>query len=418
MITVENISKRYIIGSAKQESRGLRHVFSDLMQRKKSSEVGAEFWALKEVNFEVKQGETLGVIGRNGAGKSTLMKILSRITEPTSGRIKLGGRVASLLEVGTGFHPELTGRENIFLNGTILGMSRKEIRSKLDEIIAFAEVEEFIETPVKRYSSGMYVRLAFAVAAHLEPDILLVDEVLSVGDASFQKKSLGKMKEVSEGGRTVLFVSHSMPTVTSLCSRCILLDRGQIVKQGPASEVVLDYYSQGESSCASAHYPGVPSRSTGVERDADEIVGLLHLSVENEKGEVSPTIEIDEKVKVRVRYRIFDKVQYALAPNLHFFRADGVCAFVSFLPETPNLETGDYEGICHIPAFLLNEGVYFVGLSISSFHQGVVTHVWQKNALTFNVRDPIVGVRNRGGYPGVMPGAMRPTLEWSHGKIH
>jgi lipopolysaccharide transport system ATP-binding protein len=200
-----------------------------------------EFQALRNVSFDVSQGEVVGIIGRNGAGKSTLLKILSRITEPTSGRVPLYGRVASLLEVGTGFHPELTGRENIFLNGAILGMSRSEIKAKFDEIVAFAEVERFLDTPVKRYSSGMYVRLAFAVAAHLEPEILIVDEVLAVGDSGFQKKCLGKMQEVSRGGRTVLFVSHQMGAISSLCSRAILLNAGQVVSDGGVPEVVRDY---------------------------------------------------------------------------------------------------------------------------------------------------------------------------------
>ncbi|MFN5862715.1 MAG: ABC transporter ATP-binding protein, partial [Pseudanabaena sp.] len=207
-----------------------------------------EYWALKDVSFEVKQGDRIGIIGRNGAGKSTLLKILSRITEPTSGKISIKGRVSSLLEVGTGFHPELTGRENIYLNGAILGMDRAEIKRNFDEIVSFAEVEKFLDTPVKHYSSGMYVRLAFAVAAHLEPEILIVDEVLAVGDAQFQKKCLGKMKDVSGEGRTVLFVSHSMPTITSLCSNVILLDKGNLIKRGNASEVIMQYYTSGVSS--------------------------------------------------------------------------------------------------------------------------------------------------------------------------
>ncbi|WP_254955410.1 ABC transporter ATP-binding protein, partial [Cyanobium sp. Cruz-8H5] len=207
-----------------------------------------EFWALKDVNFQVKRGEVVGVIGRNGAGKSTLLKVLSRITPPTSGQIRLRGRVASLLEVGTGFHPELTGRENIFLNGAILGMSSGEIRQKFDEIVAFSEVEKFLDTPVKRYSSGMYVRLAFAVAAHLEPEILIVDEVLAVGDAAFQKKCLGKMKEVSEGGgRTVLFVSHNMQTMSVLTNRCVLMSGGRSIFLGPTSEAIDMYLGQGVS---------------------------------------------------------------------------------------------------------------------------------------------------------------------------
>ena len=263
IISVENLSKRYLVGHRAERGgaynyTALRDVLGREMRNfgRKALDVVRgrqvvqgdtveEYWALKDVSFEVQQGEVLGIIGRNGAGKSTLLKILSRITEPTSGRVTLRGRVASLLEVGTGFHPELTGRENIYLNGAVLGMSRAEIRKKFDEIVAFAEVEKFLDTPVKRYSSGMYVRLAFAVAAHLEPEILIVDEVLAVGDAEFQKKCLGKMNDVSRReGRTVLFVSHNMGIVTTLCPTSIWLDRGSICQRGSAREVVAEYLSR------------------------------------------------------------------------------------------------------------------------------------------------------------------------------
>jgi lipopolysaccharide transport system ATP-binding protein len=263
MISVQNLSKRYLVGH--REERGSHHGYTalrdvigreirnvtrkaiDVLRGRQvvQGDTVEEFWALKDVNFEVQQGEILGIIGRNGAGKSTLLKILSRITEPTAGRVTLRGRVASLLEVGTGFHPELTGRENIYLNGAILGMSRAEIRKKFDEIVAFAEVERFLDTPVKRYSSGMYVRLAFAVAAHLDPEILVVDEVLAVGDAEFQKKCLGKMNEASSrDGRTVLFVTHNMGIVTSLCPNVIWLDRGSICEHGPTRDVIDQYMSR------------------------------------------------------------------------------------------------------------------------------------------------------------------------------
>jgi lipopolysaccharide transport system ATP-binding protein len=254
VIQIESLSKKYLLGKA-AGAEGLRHTIHDfvtspLRWRKKTgaaevnnnSRPTDEFWALKEVSFDVKQGEVVGVIGRNGAGKSTLLKILSRITEQTSGRVEITGRVSSLLEVGTGFHPELTGRENIFLNGAILGMSRTEIRKKFDEIVAFAEVEKFLETPVKRYSSGMYVRLAFAVAAHLEPEILIVDEVLAVGDAEFQKKCLGKMSEVAKGGRTILFVSHNLAAVRKLCSSAIWLEKGKVRMQGEMATVTEQYF--------------------------------------------------------------------------------------------------------------------------------------------------------------------------------
>ncbi len=257
IIRVENLGKRYIIGHQRSSYEGFRHVVegairSPLKWLRSRAEDRAqqreEFWALQDVSVEVKQGEVVGVIGRNGAGKSTLLKILSRITEPTKGRIEIEGRVASLLEVGTGFHPELTGRENVFLNGAILGMSRLEIKSKFDEIIAFAEIEKFLDTPVKRYSSGMYVRLAFAVAAHLEPEILVIDEVLAVGDAQFQKKCLGKMEEVAQQhGRTVLFVSHNLAAVRALCQTGIYLERGRLAYHGPVA-TALDRYLRGNGS--------------------------------------------------------------------------------------------------------------------------------------------------------------------------
>src|SRR4028118_430430 len=246
VIQVENLGKKYIINHQKQErytalrdviangARSLGRQFFKPLGKRMPNPTKEEFWALKDVSFEVKRGDRVGIIGRNGAGKSTLLKILSRITEPTTGRISIKGRVASLLEVGTGFHPELTGRENIYLNGAILGMSKAEIKKKFDEIVAFAEVEKFLDTPVKRYSSGMYVRLAFAVAAHLEPEILIVDEVLAVGDAQFQKKCLGKMEEVGKEGRTVLFVSHNMGVVQTLCTRGILLRYGTVVSDETA----------------------------------------------------------------------------------------------------------------------------------------------------------------------------------------
>jgi lipopolysaccharide transport system ATP-binding protein len=259
VISVENLGKKYIIGHEKQERyTALRDVIANgaksllkPFQRGKSEEgdpSSEEFWALKDVSFEIKQGDRVGIIGRNGAGKSTLLKILSRITEPTEGRIRIKGRVASLLEVGTGFHPELTGRENIFLNGAILGMGKAEIARKFDEIVAFAEVERFLDTPVKRYSSGMYVRLAFAVAAHLEPEILIVDEVLAVGDAQFQKKCLGKMQEVGKEGRTVLFVSHNMAAISQLCDSAVMLRQGHILVHSDTDAVVRQYLATSSKS--------------------------------------------------------------------------------------------------------------------------------------------------------------------------
>lgn len=261
VIRAENVSKRYVISHlAKQQTirdamhHGLRLLWRRLRWQAKHNR--EEFWALKDVSFEVKQGEVLGVIGRNGAGKSTLLKILSRITEPTTGRIAINGRLASLLEVGTGFHPELTGRENIFLNGAILGMTRTEIRSRLDEIVSFAEIAKFLDTPVKRYSSGMYVRLAFAVAAHLEPDILIVDEVLAVGDSHFQKKCLGKMKQaVQTSSRTVIFVSHDMSAITALCKSTLFLDAGKVQQYDITAKSIESYFSSRQNTPVSYNAP-------------------------------------------------------------------------------------------------------------------------------------------------------------------
>lgn len=297
VIKAEGLGKSYQIGHQGQRERytALRDVMASGVRRALSrtrrllrgeldlaSEEVEEFWALRDVSFEVKRGEVLGIIGRNGAGKSTLLKVLSRITEPTAGRVTLRGRVASLLEVGTGFHPELTGRENIFLNGAILGMTRAEIKRKFDEIVAFAEVEKFLDTPVKRYSSGMYVRLAFAVAAHLEPEILVVDEVLAVGDAEFQKKCLGKMQDVSRGGRTVLFVSHNMAAVTALCPRSILLADGVIVTDGDSDSVIQQYLSTSDDLLTAefSSDPSLPS-ITRVSVDAGELRnGSIDVSID------------------------------------------------------------------------------------------------------------------------------------------
>lgn len=293
VIRVENLSKKYILSHQQQErytalrdvmAQGVRNlgkkILAPLTSRHESlTSSREEFYALRDISFEIKQGDRVGIIGRNGAGKSTLLKILSRITEPTDGRIEIKGRVASLLEVGTGFHPELTGRENIFLNGAILGMGRAEIKRKFDEIVAFAEVEKFLDTPVKRYSSGMYVRLAFAVAAHLEPEILIVDEVLAVGDTQFQKKCLGKMEEAGKGGRTILFVSHNMGAILSLCTRCILFENGWKIADGvPAgvAEMYMQDYSVSSSFIRDLDDNGKPYIVSGnlVSKDSRKLIEL------------------------------------------------------------------------------------------------------------------------------------------------
>ncbi len=308
IIKVENLGKKYIIGHQKQEKyTALRDVIGNSVKsifkpNSKTRNTQEEFWALKDINFEINQGDRVGIIGRNGAGKSTLLKILSRITEPTKGQIKIKGRVASLLEVGTGFHPELTGRENIFLNGAILGMSRVEIKKKFDEIVAFAEVEKFLDTPVKRYSSGMYVRLAFAVAAHLEPEILIVDEVLAVGDAQFQKKCLGKMKDVGKEGRTVIFVSHNIGAISSLCNKGIYLNSGILKYQGTIQKSV-DCYLKIHQSQNYDYPPGIIFREKlgkiELERDSFKII---EVSLLDRNYQPKPITKTWDHVKIRIRY--------------------------------------------------------------------------------------------------------------------
>ena len=430
IIKVENLAKSFSIShESKERYTSLRDVVTSKAKRLFSFSPGAkkskekayqeEFWALKDVTFEIQQGDRVGIIGRNGAGKSTLLKILSRITEPTQGRITINGRVASLLEVGTGFHPELTGRENIFLNGAILGMSRAEIRTKFDEIVAFSEVEQFLDTPVKRYSSGMYVRLAFAVAAHLEPEILIVDEVLSVGDAQFQKKCLGKMEDVStKEGRTVIFVSHSMPTISSLCNRVILLGSGKIEIDGDTSAGVLAYYTSGVASPTHVDY------SNSAKVSGDDFIHLQKISLLVNDQLANPEINIDEEIRIEVEYMILIEDEKLLPyPNIHVYNFAGICVFVSAPVTTSVHKKGVYRSTCRIPANFLNQGAYLIGVAISSFGKGVIVHTFEQNAISFNIRDNIYNIPTRlqvngeVAYSGEIPGTIRPLLEWHITKI-
>ena len=371
-----------------------------------------EFWALTDVCFEIAQGEVVGLIGRNGAGKSTLLKILSRIMEPTTGRALFRGRVGSLLEVGTGFHPELTGRENIYLNGAILGMERREVQRKFEEIVGFAEVEQFIDTPVKQYSSGMYMRLAFAVAAQLEPEILIVDEVLAVGDIQFQKKCIGRMSEIAGSGRTVLFVSHNIASITSLCNRCILLESGKVIADGAPSDVILKYYCGGSSS------PAAFDLSTSEKKVGDSHVQLISGKIEDLNGRVIHEPELGQSVIIAMRYRILDTSKVKSVPSFHFFRGDGTCAFIAAAPNVKIVEPGEYLAMCKLPPHFLNDGAYFVGLAVASFSEsGHVVNFFEESAMSFNVRDPMDSDGNRYGYGGPMPGAVRPVFDWTIERI-
>lgn len=368
-----------------------------------------ELWALRDVSFDVEHGEVLAIIGRNGAGKSTLLKLLSRITEPTAGFAEVYGRVGSLLEVGTGFHPELTGRENIFLNGQILGMTRADVRSRFDEIVAFAELERFLDTPVKRYSSGMYMRLAFSVAAHMEPEVLVVDEVLAVGDGTFQRKCLDKMHDVGQSGRTVLFVSHNLPAVTRLCSRAILLREGRVIDDGPATRVVSTYLNSGVGSMAAQEWPDA-SRAPG-----NEIARLRAVRVRSDNGEITEALDIRQPIRVEMEYDVLAP-GHALVPNIHLYNDERVCVFISNSPEAhwrrrPR-PVGRYVSTACIPGNFLSEGAITVDAAISTLDP-VIVHVWERSIVGFQVVDSIEGDSARGDYAGPYPGVVRPMLDWT-----
>jgi lipopolysaccharide transport system ATP-binding protein len=414
VIRVEGLSKAYrIIPGKVSTPAGLRESLSvagkDLWKRVMRGPNGerekeVEFWALRDVSFEVAQGEIVGIVGRNGAGKSTLLKILSRITEPTSGRATLQGRIASLLEVGTGFQQDLTGRENVFLNGAILGMRRAEILRKFDEIVAFADVEQFIDTPVKRYSSGMYMRLAFAVAAHLEPEILAVDEVLAVGDAAFQKKCLGKMSDVSRAGRTVLFVSHNLAAVTGLSSRAILLNEGRLVKDGPVTDVIEEYMSLGRHDAAEVEWKNVE------EMPGNDRIRLRSVRVRQAGSEIG-LILIDEPIDVEITYRTFvDGLRVSTSIHLLDQVGYGVLASGNGPPDPGwgrPLPAGDYVSQCRFPASLLNECTYRLNAIILTDVTRI--EVFAKEVVSFATHD---GGTMRTTYFGPILGVVRPYLEW------
>lgn len=419
-IKVAGLGKKYRIRHQAQSYKMLRETLADSIsaRRQKSGNSfplsSEEFWALRDINFEIKQGDRVGIIGRNGAGKSTLLKILSRITEPTTGEAIIRGKTSSLLEVGTGFHPELTGRENIYLNGAIMGMKKQEIKKRFDDIVAFAEIERFLDTPVKHYSSGMYVRLAFAVAAHLEPDNLIIDEVLAVGDAEFQKKCLGRMEDIWRSGKTLLLVSHNMPLITSLCNYCILLKEGRIIKTGPTRDVMNFYYKNNETVTGEVDFTQSP-RQPG-----DLMAKLLKSRIRNNRGEVATEIKIGEPATVEMEYRLL-KDNLAVTPNFHFYNSDGVCVFVTSdvgLDPQANLKNqqGTYLASCHIPADFLNSETYYIGVALTTMRDPIV-HFNEKDLLMLRVVDPISGVKTRGEYVGIFPGTVRPLLNWKSERI-
>ncbi len=417
-IRVEQLSKKYEIqiGKSRGES-GLAERFTQGVQRMlrmkgapaTSSSRREEVWPIRDVSFEVEAGDVVGIIGRNGAGKSTLLKLLSRITEPTSGRAQMFGRVGTLLEVGTGFHPELTGRDNIYLSGIILGMKKAEIDKRFEEIVEFSGIGKYIDTPVKRYSSGMYVRLAFAVGAHLDPEILIVDEVLAVGDSQFQQKCMNKMHDIGERGRTVIFVSHNMSAVARLCNKAIFLRDGRLVKQGLTHEIVGEYlYNSGALT-------GCREWLDPAKAPQDDIVRMCAIRVRTEKGIVTDTVDIGEAVGVELEFEVLQP-GHLLVPNFGFRSDEGDFLFVSNDRDLAWLRrprpVGRYSSTVWIPGHFFAEGTVIVGGGLvkeDPFHE----YCDYPEAVAFHVTESNEGVTARGDYAGDMPGLIRPLLKWT-----
>lgn len=411
-ISVRDLGKQYRIGGRPSGYRTLRDALAGgvrRLTRSESPDAQNMIWALRDVSFDVRQGGVLGIIGKNGAGKSTLLKILARVTEPSAGEARIAGRVGSLLEVGTGFHPELTGRENIYLNGAILGMKRTEIDAKFDEIVAFAEVERFIDTPIKHYSSGMNLRLAFSVAAHLEPEILVVDEVLAVGDAEFQRKCLGKMNDVAKEGRTVLFVSHDMSAILRLTEEAIVLQEGRIALRAPSNEAVDFYMTSGMSEVGEHRWTG----------DEPAVMSAapfrpLALRVLNPAGHPSDRVMASDAFTIEFEYELDEPIK-ALRIGAYLFTSRGEPVFTTFDTDDPEAyahhevrDAGRYRSRCRIPGLLLNEGRFVVGVNASAFK--IRSYFTDEHALSFSVDGT--------GAPGSQwaerrHGPLRPQLAWS-----
>jgi lipopolysaccharide transport system ATP-binding protein len=415
-IRVEGLGKRYQIGARQRGYKTLRETLTDsftspfrrISFNGRAAGSDNTIWALKDISFGVGRGEVVGIIGSNGAGKSTLLKILSHITEPTTGFADIHGRVGSLLEVGTGFHGELSGRENIYLNGAILGMKKAEIARKFDEIVSFAEVEKFIDTPVKHYSSGMYLRLAFAVAAYLEPEILIVDEVLAVGDAQFQKKCLNKMQDVGQQGRTVLFVSHSMPAITRLCERAILLHEGRVIQNGPSHQIVSAYLTSGLGTTAAREWQDPAKAPRG------EVVRLRAVRVRAEDGRITDSVDIRRPIGIEMVYEVL-KSGFAMYSHFQVFNEESVHVFSAHDVDPawrrrPRPE-GRYVSTVQIPGNFLSAGTVFVGAGLNTI-EPEIPQFYERDLVAFQVIDRSDADSARGDYAGHMGGVVRPLLKW------
>ena len=411
-VRADSLHKRYRLGSthahdgtlAGSLTRGFRH----LLERRTSTAVANEsIWALRDVSFEIKKGEVFGIIGTNGSGKSTLLKILSRVTEPTKGRALINGRFCGLLEVGTGFHPELTGRDNVYMSGAILGMKRREIARKFDEIVAFAEVEQFIDTPVKHYSSGMYVRLGFSVLAHMDPDILIVDEVLAVGDVRFQKKCMGKMEDVGQHGRTVILVSHDMRAITRMCKRAILLNKGEVIQEGDAHSVVNHYLHAGQIQPWAEWLD--PAQAPG-----NEIVRLRGVRAKSESGDVMDRFDIRKPIDLEVEFDVLEPGR-VFVPVFNVHNEEDVLIFIAHdrdpaWQRTPR-SIGRYVSTARIPGNFLSEGVITIA-SLVMTEDPFRVHAQVPRVIGFRVHESGTGDSARGDFHGPWPGVVRPLLEW------
>ena len=410
VITVENISKQYIIDHQKGKgvntlrdviASNFRQIFNG--QKKERSVTKEEFWALRDVSFSIEQGDRVGIVGHNGAGKSTMLKILSKIIEPTTGTVRIRGRVASLLEVGTGFHPELTGRENIYLNGSLLGMSRNEIKKQFDEIVAFAGVEKFLDTPVKRYSSGMYVRLGFAISAHLDPEIMIVDEVLAVGDAEFQKKSLGKMRDNSASGRTIIFVSHNLTAVQALCNKTLYFEKGQLIEQGETNQVIASYLSKVSKTRLLRRW------DTPEDAPGNDLVRIRRIELTPDyQGELT---HIDVRTPMKLRFEFWNMMDRAnLNLSMHLNSLTGECIFNVGTQSQP-YGRGLIAGECVIPGYFLNDGSYTISVMIV---KDTVTPLYtMEEGITFDVEDYREGI----AWYGKWPGYVRPQFPFEMGML-
>ncbi|HSR46407.1 MAG TPA: polysaccharide ABC transporter ATP-binding protein [Anaerolineales bacterium] len=414
-ITVRDLGKRYRLGGGGAGYRTLRDSLvgaADRIVRRQPREDLGSIWALRHVSFDVARGQVLGIIGRNGAGKSTLLKILSRVTEPTEGEAEIHGRVGSLLEVGTGFHPELSGRENIFLNAAILGMGRVEIQRKFDEIVSFAEVERFLDTPVKHYSSGMYLRLAFAVAAHLDPEILVVDEVLAVGDAEFQRKCLGKMSSVAQEGRTVLFVSHNMSAVLRLTDETIVIESGQIALRAPSATAVDYYLAAGMGEAGERRWDGDARAAAAAP------FRPIALRVLDSQGRIVSQVSSTAAFEIEFEYEL-DQDVAGLRTGVYLSTSRGEPVWTSFDADDPatfdrlrSRRRGRYRSRCHVPPNMLNEGMFALGVNASAFR--VRSFFTDERALTFSVD----GAGSPGSHwPEPRPGPVRPALIWDISEV-